>query len=67
MNKYLDNNDNRGIDVIYINFEKTFDKVPHKRLIYKLKQYGTSILTLNRISAYLNNEKRRVCYQQPLL
>ena len=24
--KHLDNNDNKGIDVIYTNFEKAFDK-----------------------------------------
>ena len=27
--KHLDNNDNKGIDVIYTDFEKAFDKVPH--------------------------------------
>ena len=58
--KHLDNNDNKGIDVIYTDFEKAFDKVPHKRLIYKLKQYGINNLTLNWIKAYLDNRKHRV-------
>ena len=58
--KHLDNNDNKGIDVIYTDFEKAFDKVSHKRLIYKLKQYGINNLTLNWIRAYLDNKKHRV-------
>ena len=45
--KHFDNNDNKSIDVIYTDFEKAVDKVHHKRLIYKLKQYGISNLTLN--------------------
>ena len=28
------------IDVIYFDFEKAFDRVPHKRLVIKLKGYG---------------------------
>ena len=28
------------VDVIYTDFEKAFDKVPHQRLLIKLKSYG---------------------------
>ena len=35
--KHLDNN-REGVDIIYTDFEKAFDKVPHKRLLFKLKR-----------------------------
>ena len=28
------------VDIIYLNFQKAFDKVPHQRLLLKLKVYG---------------------------
>jgi len=36
--KLLD--EGRQVDVIYTDFEKEFDKVPHKRLLSKLRSYG---------------------------
>ena len=48
------------INVIYTDFEKAFDKVPHKRLIFKLKQYSIHPLYINWIKQYLNDRKQRV-------
>ena len=28
------------VDIIYLDFQKAFDKVPHQRLLLKLKAYG---------------------------
>ena len=28
------------IDVVYLDFQKAFDKVPHKRLMLKIKSFG---------------------------
>ena len=40
-------------DVIVMDFAKAFDKVPHKRLLYKLKYYGADTNTLNWIEDFL--------------
>ena len=36
-----------------MDFAKAFDKVPHKRLRYKLKYYGADTNTLNWIEGFL--------------
>jgi len=41
MDKWAEYLEHRGqIDVMCSDFEKAFDKVPHKRLIYKPRSYG---------------------------
>ena len=35
---YFNNKD--SFDIVYIDYEKAFDKVPHDKLIYKLKKLG---------------------------
>ena len=37
-------NNHKGVDVMYTNFEKAFNEVPHKHLLFKLKKYGNVIL-----------------------
>jgi len=48
------------IDVIYTNFEKAFDKVPHRRLISKLKTYKLHSSVIEWIQNFLSQQKQRV-------
>jgi hypothetical protein len=54
----LDNSD--PVDVIYLDFAKAFDTVPHERLKKKLKAHGISGGLLRWISAWLSDRKQRV-------
>ena len=40
ISKYLD--EKKSVDMAILDFTKAFDKVPHKRLIHKLKYYGST-------------------------
>ena len=48
------------VDVIYLDFAKAFDKVPHKRLLRKLSGYGIKGKVYNWIKEFLSNRKQRV-------
>ena len=48
-----------NVDVIYLDFKKAFDSVPHKRLIGVLRQYGVTGRTLNRITDFLSGRHQR--------
>ena len=48
------------IDAIYTDFEKAFDKVPHKRLLSKLKAYGISDDIVQWIEQFLCFRNHRV-------
>jgi len=48
------------IDVIYTDLEKAFDKVPHYRLLQKLKYYKVNLDIIDRICSFLSNRKMRV-------
>ena len=55
---FLENNE--CIDVIYLDFAKAFDTVPHNRLLTKLHAYGINGNILQWIKAFLSNRKQRV-------
>ena len=50
----------RAVDIIYLDFQKAFDKVPHKRLINKVKAYGLNGDIAAWIEDWLSNRKQRV-------
>ena len=48
------------VDVIYLDFQKTFDKVPHQRLILKLKSHDMGNSIINWIEQWLTDRRQRV-------
>ena len=49
-----------GIGVIYLDYQKVFDTVPHKRLLEKLKWYGFDGKLLLWIEDFLTDRQMRV-------
>ena len=47
-------------DVVFLDYSKAFDKVPHKRLLHKLKFYGIRESTNQWISSFLENRTQLV-------
>ena len=54
--KWVD--DGSPVDVIYLHFQKAFDKVPHQRLILKLKSHGMGNSIINWIEQWLTDRRR---------
>lgn len=48
------------LDIIYLDFAKAFDKVPHQRLIMKLRNIGMRGRLLDWITAWLSGRQQRV-------
>ena len=47
-------------DVVYLDFRKAFDTVPHKKLLYKLSKYGIKGSLLTWIKDFLSNRTQYV-------
>jgi len=56
--KILD--DGHPVDVVYLDFQKAFDKVPHERLLMKLEAHGVSGKVHSWIKDWLKGRKQRV-------
>ena len=48
------------MDIVYLDFAKAFDKVPHKRLLAKCEGLGVRGKVLGWIEEWLKNRKQRV-------
>ena len=53
--KWVD--DGSPVHVIYLDFQKAFDKVPHQRLILKLKSHGMGNSIINWIEQWLTDRR----------
>ena len=54
------NRSHKQTGVIIMDFAKAFDKVPHRRLLYKLDYYGIIESTLKWISLWLSERSQNV-------
>eukprot|EP00915_Cephaloidophora_sp_WS-2016_P008609 GHVH01011899.1.p1 GENE.GHVH01011899.1~~GHVH01011899.1.p1 ORF type:complete len:139 (+),score=8.47 GHVH01011899.1:31-417(+) len=52
--------DGESVDVVYTDFRKAFDAVPHRRLLVKLKAYGLGEEITNWLEAFLCGRKQCV-------
>ena len=52
--------ESKAVDIIYLDFQKAFDTVPHKRLLTKLQTHGVTGKFLNWMEDWLSDRKQRV-------
>lgn len=50
----------RAVDIVYLDFKKAFDKVPHERLLMKVEALGIGGSVLQWIRSWLTNRRQRV-------
>ncbi|XP_030051022.1 uncharacterized protein LOC115464802, partial [Microcaecilia unicolor] len=58
VSKHVDNGE--PVDIVYLDFQKAFDKVPHERLLKKLQSHGIGGRVLLWIKNWLKDRKQRV-------
>ena len=51
------------MDIVLLDFSKAFDKVPHKRLLYKLHRYGICGNHLKWIESFLTGRTQKVLFE----
>ena len=56
--KWVD--DGSSVDVVYLDFQKAFDKVPHQRWLLKLKGHGIGNNVINWIEKWLTHRNQRL-------
>ena len=50
----------RAVDIIYLDFQKAFDKVPHKKLMTKVRALGIVDEVADWVEDFLSDRKQRV-------
>ena len=59
-----DAGNNKAVDIIYLDFQNAFDKVPHERLLVKVMALGTQGSPALWIRNWLAGRRQRVCINQ---
>ena len=49
-----------SVDIIYLDFQKAIDKVPHQRLILKITSHGIGISIINWIEQWFTDRRQVV-------
>ena len=50
----------KAVDILYLDFKKAFDKVPHRRLLVKVRACGVAGQVAHYIGNWLSDRKKRV-------
>ena len=50
----------KAVDIVYLDFKKAFDKVPHRRLLAKVRACGVVGQVANWIANWLRGRKQKV-------
>ena len=58
------NDNNKAVDLVYLDFQKAFDKVPHERLMVKVNAHGIQGDAARWIRNWLAGRRQRVCINQ---
>ena len=61
---YQDYDECKAVDLIYLNFQEAFDKVPHERLLLKVASLGIRGNLQHWIRSWLSGRRQRVCIGQ---
>ena len=59
--------DGKAVDMVYLDFKKAFDKVPHRRLLAKVRACGVAGQVTNWIANWLRGRKQRVAVSGRML
>ena len=59
-----DTENNKAVDLVYLDFQKAFDKVPHERMMVKVNAHGIQGDAARWIRNWLAGRRQRVCINQ---
>ncbi|KAL8558457.1 hypothetical protein ACOMHN_052274 [Nucella lapillus] len=60
MDKHYRRRGGGGVDVVYMDYQKAFDSVPHRRLLGKVRAHGVGGKVLGWIQDFLKERRQKV-------